>query len=282
MNPEQAIALACDALDTDPSLATILHADDAITVRTGDSLVARVIPGDAIMLAAARRVLRGASLLPDHLLQPSGEIIETDEALIVPYPIFATDAGGMADLGIAGACLASMHGAGRQLLDAGTIDLPRFDPQTIATGWLDRSFAVFTGEQQTHLLDSIAEHWPSVTGRETVIHADAHALNWAPVRPDWWMLLDSEFLSIGPAVYDLAPLEVTERRLHWTSPRFPSFLAGYEEHGDRIDRDALTAAVRVRELLAVAWLGARVGGDAAIAEQARQRLRDALAAREQS
>ena len=47
MTPKQALALACDALGTDPAQAEVLRAADAITVRVDAGSVARVIPGDA-------------------------------------------------------------------------------------------------------------------------------------------------------------------------------------------------------------------------------------------
>ena len=57
MTPEQALALACDALGTDPAQAEVLRAADAITVRVDASRVARVIPGDADSIVATQRVL---------------------------------------------------------------------------------------------------------------------------------------------------------------------------------------------------------------------------------
>ena len=49
-----------------------------------------------------------------------------------------------------------------------------------------------------------------------------------------------------------------------------------------VDPAALAAAIRVRELLAVAWLASRVGEDSQIAVRARHRLSDALSGRDGS
>ena len=282
MTPEQALALACDALGTDPAQAEVLRAADAITVRVDAGRVARVIPGDADSIVATQRVLAAIAKLPEHILQPLGEAVVLGDTLVVPYPLVVPGAPADADLGIAGACLAALHTAGHHLLVDDALDLPLFDPLAIATRWLDRSIAVFTESERADLLAAIDEHWPNVMGEQTVIHGDAHRANWWPERADWWVLIDPEFLSLGPAVYDLAPLEVTERRLGLGPSRFPSFQVGYESLAGRIDPAALAAAIRVRELLSVAWLASRVGEDSQIAVRARHRLSDALSGRDGS
>ena len=188
---------------------------------------------------------------------------------------------GRDDLAMGGACLAGLHQLGVGLVADG-IDLPAFDPEAIATRWLDRAPDVLLGHERAALLDAIGTAWPDVVGPATVVHGDAHPANWWVARDDWWVLIDPEFLSVAPAVYDLAPLEVVERRLGLGPSRFPSFLAGYESQAGPVDRAALAAAVRVRELLAVAWLAGRAADDSALAVRTRQRLDDALAGRDGS
>ena len=107
--PEQALALACDALGTDPAQADVLRAADAITVRVDASRVARVIPGDADSIVATQRVLAAIAQLPEHILQPLGEAVVLGDTLVVPYPLVVPGAPADADLGIAGACLAALH-----------------------------------------------------------------------------------------------------------------------------------------------------------------------------
>ena len=282
MTPEQAVAFACGALGTDPAQAEVLRAADAITVRVDAHRVARVIPGDADSVIATQRVLTAIAMLPEHILQPLGDAVAVGDTLVVPYPLVTPGAPADADLGIAGACLAALHTAGQHLLTDDALDLPVFDPLAVATRWLDRSVAVFTASERADLLAAIGQHWPDVAGEPTVIHGDAHRANWWPQHADWWVLIDPEFLSLGPAVYDLAPLEVTERRLGLGPSRFPSFQAGYESLAGRVDPAALAAAIRVRELLAVAWLASRVGEDSQIAVRARHRLSDALSGRDGS
>jgi hypothetical protein len=279
VTPEQAIAVACAAFGADPAGATVLRAADAITVQLDEARVARVIPAAD---ADARRVLAAIDALGGHILQPLGEPVAVDEALVVPYARITPDGDRHRDLGMAGACLAGLHARGRAALEQGAIDLPAFAPHLIAERWLDRAGAVFTRDERVRLLEAIDAAWPEVTGPQTVIHGDAHIANWWPAEMAWWVLIDPEFLSIGPAVYDLAPLEVVERRLGTAPSRFPSFLAGYESNGGVVDRRALAAAINVRELLSVAWLASRAGDDSARALQARRRLLDALERREGS
>ena len=279
MTPEQAVAIACAAFGADPSKAHVLRAADAITVQLDDARVARVIP-DAD--ADTRRVLAAIAELDGHVLEPLATAIETEGALVVPYPRITPNGDLHRDLGIAGACLAGLHARGRAAIERGAIDLPAFAPYELAERWLDRASAVFTSDERTRLLDAIETAWPEVAGPPTVIHGDAHLGNWWPARSDWWVLIDPEFLSIGPATYDLAPLEVVERRLGTPPSRFPSFLAGYESADGAIDRRALASAIHVRELLSVAWLASRSGDDSELALRTRRRLVDALERREGS
>lgn len=279
MTPEQAVAIACAALGADPAGTQVLRAADAITVQIDAERVARVIP-DAD--ADTHRVLTAIDSLDGHVLEPLDDPILLDGALVVPYPRITPNGADHRDLGIAGACLAGLHARGRAALERGEIDLPAFEPHTIATRWLDRAEAVFTRDERTRLLEAIDTAWPEVAGPPTVIHGDAHLGNWWPASSDWWVLIDPEFLSIGPAVYDLAPLEVVERRLGTPPSRFPSFLAGYESADGAVDRRALASAIHVRELLSVAWLASRAGHDSELALRTRRRLVDALERREGS
>lgn len=279
MTPEQAVAIACTALGADTADAQVLRAADAITVQLDAERVARVIPdADADTL----RVLAAIAALDGHVLEPLGEPIAQDGTLVVPYPRITPNGDAHRDLGIAGACLAGLHARGRAALERGDIDLPAFSPNAIATRWLDRADAVFTRDERARLLDAIDTAWPEVAGPPTVIHGDAHLANWWPASADWWVLIDPEFLSIGPAVYDLAPLEVVERRLGTPPSRFPSFLAGYESADGAVDRRSLASAIHVRELLSVAWLASRSGADSELALRTRRRLVDALERREGS
>jgi Ser/Thr protein kinase RdoA (MazF antagonist) len=279
VTPEQAVALACAALGADPATSQVLRAADAVTVQLDDARVARVIP-DAD--ADTRRALVAIGELDGHILAPLGAPVELETALVVPYPRITPNGEEYRELGIAGACLAGLHARGRAALQHGTIDLPVFSPQAHAERWLYRAQAVFTADERARLLDAIDTAWPEVAGPPTVIHGDAHLGNWWPARADWWVLIDPEYLSIGPAVYDLAPLEVVERRLGTPPSRFPSFLQGYESADGAIDRRALASAIHVRELLSVAWLAARSGDDSELALRTRRRLTDALERREGS
>ena len=279
MTPEQAVAIACAALGADPAGAQVLRAADAITVQLDDARVARVIP-DAD--DDTRRVLAAIGELEGHVLEPLGTAVEHEGALVVPYPRITPNGAEHRDLGIAGACLAGLHARGRAALERDVIDLPAFEPRRIAERWLERAATVFTNDERARLVDAIDTAWPEVAGPPTVIHGDAHLGNWWPASADWWVLIDPEFLSVGPAVYDLAPLEVVERRLGTPPSPFPSFLAGYESADGAVDRRALASAIHVRELLSVAWLASRSADNSEQALRARRRLIDALERREGS
>jgi hypothetical protein len=260
---DEAVGLACRAFGADPAATAVLRASDAITVDLADGRVARIVP-DAD--ADAERVIAALPLLGGHVLEPLAPPVRLDGGIAVAYPRVAPGLDGRDDLAMGGACLAGLH-----RIDADDLDLPVFDPRRLAERWLDRQPDVLLAHERDRLLADIDAAWPAVTGATAVLHGDAHPANWWVAREDWWVLIDPEFLSVGPAVYDLAPLEVVERRLGLGPSRFPSFLAGYESAAGPVDPAALDAAIRVRELLAVAWLAARAA-DSATALQVRQRL----------
>ena len=278
MTGDEAVVLACRALGADPGAAAVLRAADAVTVDLADGRVARVVPDAS---ADAERVIAALPRLDGRVLEPLAAAVRVDGALVIAYPRVTPGLDGRDDLAIGGACLAGLHRLGVGLVADG-IDLPAFAPTALAARWLDRAPDVLLAHERAALLDGIADAWTGVTGPPTVIHGDAHPANWWAARDDWWVLIDPEFLAIAPGVYDLAPLEVVERRLGLGPSRFPSFLAGYESLTGPVDRSALAAAVRVRELLAVAWLAARSTDDSRLALEVRRRLDDALAGRDGS
>lgn len=277
MSPEEAVALACAAFDLDPAQARVLRAADHITVALDTDHVARVIPDP---LDDDRRALAAAMLLP-RLLQRLDDPVERDGALIVAYPRVTPGLDGVADLAPGGAGLAAHHAQGRLLLDAGAVDLPAFDPVHLAERWLARAPAVLDPDQRSSLLHALDARWGAVAGEPAVLHADAHPANWFADDSGPWLMIDPEYLSIGPAVYDLAPLEVVERRLGEGPSRFGSFRAGYEAAAGPLDEAALAAAIGARELLSVAWLAARAA-DGALVAHVQARLADALAGRDGS
>lgn len=274
MSPDEALALACAAFDMDPAGARVLRAADAITIALDDDHVARVIPDPD---ADARRVLEAAMLLP-RLLQRLDDPVERDGALIVAYPRVTPGLDHIEDLAPAGASLAAHHAQGRVLLRQDAIDLPAFDPLGLADRWLARAPGVLARDEAADLMRALEARWALVEGEPAVLHADAHPANWFADDAGPWLMLDPEYLSIGPAVYDLAPLEVVERRLGAGPSRFASARRGYEALEGALDEAALAAAVGARELLAVAWLAARATDDATAA-RVRARLVDTLAGR---
>jgi antitoxin (DNA-binding transcriptional repressor) of toxin-antitoxin stability system len=274
VSPEEAVALACAAFDLDPRHAAVLRAGDHITVALDADHVARVIPAPT---DDDRRALAAALLLP-RLVQRLDDPVERDGALVVAYPRVAPGLDGIADLAPTGASLSAHHAQGRLLLREGAVDLPAFDPLRLAERWLERAPDVLDAAARSALLGAVDERWALVDGEPAVLHADAHPANWFADDAGPWLMIDPEYLAIGPAVYDLAPLEVVERRLGAGPSRFASFRAGYEAPAGPVDDAALAAAIGARELLSVAWLAARAA-DARTADRVRARLDDALAGR---
>ena len=102
----------------------------------------------------------------------------------------------------------------------------------------------------------------------TVLHTDAHAGNVRIGADGEATLVDVAALATGPGLYDLAAVEVTERRFHGDRAAFRALATAY---GADPDEPRLRALCALRETLAVAF-AART--DPAVAAR---RLDDAVA-----
>jgi hypothetical protein len=81
-----------------------------------------------------------------------------------------------------------------------------------------------------------------------LLHTDAHRGNFRIAGGEAW-LVDLEQVAVGPAGYDLAALEVTERRFRGDATVFHAFRTAYAR-----DTGCLAPCVAVREALAVGFV----------------------------
>ncbi len=253
--------------------------DGAVLLRGGPAPVLRV-PGHGILrtspagpdgLAAAARVAAAATSLAAAgapVVVPRSAPIAAEGLVAVLWEEVADDGPRdrlAAGLGVA---LGRLHLAGADLLHRGAVDLPDWDP---AASLESRLAALDDGrpppwaDELRHLLAAVT---PLRGTDRTVLHTDAHAGNACLSRDGDVTLIDLDGLSVGPALYDLAPFAVTERRLGARTDRFAAVRAAYDREtarrgraplsGTPPDRDAeLEQSIAVREILAVAWVAGR-------------------------
>lgn len=270
MNPDQAVGLAAHALGRPPASFGLLHADEAVTLALDDQVVRVMGQATATGLPVARWTHLLAGISP-VLVAPLGPPVLVEGAAIVVFPRLPLDGLTELDPVAAGAALARLHAAGARWTD--DPELPRFDPTVLADAWLERTTVALPAEFLARTRTALVEAWRAVDAPAAVLHGDAHAANWRGATAGDWRLVDAEYLSVGPAVYDLAPLEVVDRRLGAGPARFDVLRRAYVAAGGVVDDGALAAAIRTRELLSAAWYAAREPDG----ERVRRRLEDAIA-----
>ena len=151
---------------------------------------------------------------------------------------------GSLDARAMGSALRSFQEVGTRLDVLGAITLGRFDP----VGWLTRRLEGATTDLARALLDRAGSL--ALPPGETVLHTDAHAGNFR-VSGGRAVLVDLEQVALGPALYDLAALEVTERRFRGDRAIFERFAAAFG--ADPAD-PALAQLIALREVLAVGFV----------------------------
>jgi hypothetical protein len=266
----------------------VLRGGAAPVLRLSGRGVLRAVPAEPGVEAAARRVATAATTLAGvgaPLVAPlSGPVVA--EGLVVTLWEDADDGGAPDELGPAlGQALRRLHDVGDALLRRGAVDLPEFDPADVLERHLtaagDGLDVASAGELRARLRALL----PLPAGRRTVLHTDAHAGNACLDQGGRVTFVDLDGLALGPGVYDLAALEVTERRLVGDVGRFQAAVEAYTQaDADRaladvvpgLDDAALRRCVAVRELLSIAWVAGV--GQAGPAE-ARRRLADVRAGR---
>lgn len=145
-------------------------------------------------------------------------------------------ADGSFDPAAMGRALAEFHRAGAAFLDRA----PAWDP----LAWLE-SRGIDGGIYQR--AERLAG---ALQGPPVLLHTDAHAGNFR-VAAGRALLVDLEQVAVGPALYDLAALEVTERRFHGDRDRFRAFATAF---GADPDDPRLPSLIALREVLAVGFV----------------------------
>jgi hypothetical protein len=145
---------------------------------------------------------------------------------------------GSRDPAAMGRALAGFHAAGAGFLDRA----PRWDP----LAWLDaRGVAGPIRERAARFADALE-------GPPVLLHTDAHAGNFR-VAGGRAVLVDLDQLAVGPALYDLVALEVTERRFRGDREIFRAFATAA---GADPDDPRLPPLIALREALAVGFVAA--------------------------
>jgi hypothetical protein len=254
---EEAKRLARAALGDDLELEP-LRTVGAVVLRAAGRGIVRVEPLGARPPGLASQLAALGAPVPALIAGP----IEAGGAVVTLWADLPDDRGTAPDpFGAMGRALARFHRAGDRLLAAGAA-VPAFDP----LGWLALRLAGADPGLGGALVERTRLLAPALAaGPATLLHTDAHAGNFRVLGDEAW-LVDLEALARGPRLYDLAALEVTERRFGGDPERFRRFAGAY---GADPDDPALGPLCDLRETLAVGFVAGL--GHAAVA---RGRLAD--------
>jgi hypothetical protein len=242
----------------------LLRASGGAVFRAAGVGVVRVGPPDELpALRAARRLAAlGAPLAP--LLGEPRLVDGRAVAVLVDVPdTGARDEAAFAALGRA---LRRLHDAAAPIADE--LGLAAFDPPAWVGRWLHEADVPAALRSAIDVRVAALGAVYARSGGRTVLHTDAHAGNVRIGADGEATLVDVAALALGPALYDLAAVEVTERRFHGDRAAFRALATAYGADPDAPDLLALCA---LRETLAVAF-AARSDP-----EVAARRLEDAIA-----
>jgi hypothetical protein len=219
--------------------------------RSPKSVVYRADGVGIVRVAATpATIVRTARLLADAgapVAPPLGDPIEID-GLVVSVWHDAPDQQPR-DFAAMGRALARFHYVGSALVADGTLAVTPFAPRD----WAARQLEHVT---DSDLRDTLARRVDELARRvghgDTLLHTDAHQANFR-VADGRAVLIDLESVATGHALYDLAALEVTERRFRGEHAAFAAFAAFAGGYGHDPDDPALRVMIALRETLAVAF-----------------------------
>ena len=268
-----ALAAVGADLGIDVSGAALIRVAGTVVYRCGPYIVKvyRHTDNTARMAGAARAaVALAAAGLP--VLAPcfDGRLFGHGDSAVSFWPyIESTRAPSWAEVGT---LLARLHGTDPAV--AGRLDVPAW-PGVIGTRWATGPYRA-RSDADRGLADRIDEAGVVLTGRcalaagedsrplrGTVLHGDPHRTN-ALVGPAGPVLIDTDYLSIGPRVADLAAVEAQRRDGEIAGADFTAFCAAYGN--EPADVPGLELAVAVCQLLSVTFrlaMACRAGGDVA-------------------
>ncbi len=208
----------------------LLRASDGGAVYRSPAGIVRVAPGGAELVELAYDLAAaGAPIAP-----PVEGPVEIDGWVVSMWQEVGDD--GERDPAAMGRALAAFHAAGAAFLDRA----PAWDP----LAWLDARGVDGAIRQRAEQLAG------ALDGPPVLLHTDAHAGNFR-VAGGRAVLVDLEQMAVGPALYDLAALEVTERRFRGDRAIFRAFATAF---GADPDDPRLPPLIALREVLAVGFV----------------------------
>ena len=210
----------------------LLRASGSSVFRAREGIV-RVATGGEELLSTARTLHEAGAPVAALLAGPT----RVGELVVSLWQDLPDD--GSRDGSAMGRALRRFHEAG-----AG-VTAPAWDPLGWLDGWLGTASDMPT---VAAIRDRVRAGVAGIGGATVLLHTDAHRGNFRIDGGEAW-LVDLEQVAIGPAGYDLAALEVTERRFRGDASVFDAFRAAYGR-----ETGGLAAAVAVREALAVGFV----------------------------
>jgi len=217
------------ALGLDGPLELLRASGGGAVYRSAVGIVRVARSGAGLVTLAADLARAGAPIAP-----PVTGPIEHDGWVVSVWADALDD--GSRDPPAMGHALAAFHAAGASFLDRA----PRWDP----LAWLDARGVGGPIRARTEALAG------ALVGPPVLLHTDAHAGNFR-IAAGRAVLVDLEQMSVGPALYDLAALEVTERRFRGDRAIFRAFATAF---GADPDDPRLPPLIALRETLAVGFV----------------------------
>ncbi len=262
--------------------SSLLRAAEGATFRAAGLGIVKVQLLARRPLAEARReavAVRALAACGAPLAAPLDDPVAIEDVVVGTWRDVPDE--GRADPGTAAAlgdALRVLHAVGGPALATGAVAVAAWAP----LGWLDGRLARVRDHVDAALAEQLragAEAAFAVLAAApvAVLHTDAHRGNARITRRGGAILVDTEGLAAGPAIYDLAAPVVLERRYGGDERRVLALLAAY---GAAPDDPLLAAACRLREHLAVAWLAGRAEDEPALLDEARRRADDLAAGRD--
>jgi Phosphotransferase enzyme family len=262
VNPDEAAARK--AFDLHGALSVLRAAPGgSVTYRAVGVGIVRVDRTASALVARARLLsARGAPVV-----EPLAGPVLINDRIVSLWRDAANDP--EPDFAAMGRALRGLHDIGGRLVDDGELAVDAFDP----AAWLEQRLAgARDADLCSKLRRRVSAAAAALTGAATLLHTDAHAANFR-VHHHQALLVDLEGLSTGPALYDLAAMEVTQRRFRRDRASFVAFAHGY---GADPDQPGLAAMIELREALAVGFVAGLGRLDAAWQRWATLADRDAV------
>jgi hypothetical protein len=273
VDADRAASQARAALGADLPLEPLRIAD-AATFRAPSGIV-RVTSAafrDEAEMAAEVDAVRRIRAAGAAVMAPLEGPIAVEDAIVVLWEdVEDVGARDQAAYAAMGRTLAQFHEVGGTLLRDGALAPPPWEPLSWLEGRLARGGDAVDPGFAAALRERAVAEADGLHGEETVLHTDAHEANFRVDRTGRAVLVDLEGLARGCWRYDLAPMAVGERRYGGDPERWRDAVRAY---GIDPDDPELGPAIRLRELLAVAYAAGQAYRDPDAMRVARARFED--------